>query len=102
MTAANRAVLFCRFVETLFRGFRLMQRFQPVFAEQFDRVLSACTAVPAAKIIGGTVLPAAPADALGVRRMNGEFGHGPGPAIVTAIRSPEAGQNDLNKLHATV
>jgi hypothetical protein len=76
MTAAKRAVLFCRFVETLFRGFRLMQRFQPVFAEQFNGVRRPDTAVAAAEIVGWTVLSAAPADPFRVFRIGGEFAHG--------------------------
>ncbi len=52
--------------------------FIPVVAEQLGGVLRAARAVAAAQGVGGAILVAAPADALGVHRMQRKLlGHGP-------------------------
>ncbi len=48
---------------------------QPVGTEDFDGVLGAHGAVAAIEVVGRAILVAAPADALGIPGMQGDFGH---------------------------
>ena len=53
---------------------RLKGRAVPVVAEEFGGVGSANGAVAAAEIVGGAILVASPADALGILGAEGDFG----------------------------
>ena len=49
---------------------------EPIFAEQFDRVLRANGAVAAAEVVGGTVEVASPTNALRMLGMERDLRHG--------------------------
>ena len=46
---------------------------EPIFAEEFDGMLGANGSIAATEVVGRTVLVAAPADALGVLGVKGDF-----------------------------
>lgn len=53
----------------------LLSPFQPVYAEQLDRVLSTNRPVAAVQRVGRAIFVASPANTLRVLRMKGDFGH---------------------------